>query len=60
MAVTKKIQYQNNMSQIILNERKAHLASYTYFTRDVDQYKNTSLSQLYQPPRTAFSQSTYH
>ena len=23
-----------------------HLASYTFFTRDVDQYKNTSLSQL--------------
>ena len=48
------------MPQIILKERTAHLASYTFFTRDVDQYKNTSLSQLYQPPRTAFSQNTYH
>ena len=42
------------MPQIILKERTAHLASYTFFTRDVDQYKNTSLSQLYQPPRTVF------
>ena len=42
--LTKKIQDQKNMPQIILNERTAHLASYTFFTRDVDQYKNTSLS----------------
>ena len=40
------------MPQIILKERTAHLASYTCFTRDVDQYKNMSLLQLYQPPRT--------
>ena len=58
--LTKKIQDQKNMPQIILKERTAHLASYTFFTRDVDQYKNTSLSQLYQPPRTPFSQNTYH
>ena len=43
------------MPQIILTERKAHLASYTLFTRDVDQYKDMSLSQLYQPPRALFS-----
>ena len=49
-----------NMPQIILKERAAHLGSYTFFKRDVDQYKNTSLSQLYQPPRTASSQNTYH
>ena len=48
------------MTQIILTERTIHLASYTFFTRDVDQYKNTSLSQLYQPPKTSFSQNTYH
>ena len=48
------------MPQIILKERTAHLASYTFFTRDVDQYKNTSLSQLYQPPRTPFSHNIYH
>ena len=48
------------MTQIILTERTTHLASYTFFTRDVDQYKNTSLSQLYQRPRISFSQSTYH
>ena len=35
------------------------LASY-FFTRDIDQYKNKSLSQLYQPPRTPFPQTTYH
>ena len=48
------------MLQIILRERTAHLASYTIFTRDVDQYKNPSLSQLYEPPRTLFSQTMYH
>ena len=48
------------MPQIIFKERTAHLASYTFFTRDVDQYKNMSLSQLYQPPRTTFSQITDH
>ena len=48
------------MPQIILKEKTAHLASYTFFTRDVDQYKNMSLSQLYQPPRTPFPQNTYH
>ena len=35
-------------------------ASYTFFARDVDQCKNTSLSQLHQPPRTPFSQNSYH
>ena len=48
------------MPQIILKERTANVLSYTFFTRDVDQYQNTSLSQLYQPPRTAFSKDTYH
>ena len=48
------------MPQIILQERTANVFSYTFFTRDVDQYSNTSHSQLYQPPRTAFSQGTYH
>ena len=48
------------MPQIILRERTAYLGSYTFFTRNVDQYWNMSLSQLYQPPRTAFSKNTYH
>ena len=48
------------MPQIILRERTANEVSYTFFKRDVDQYSNTSLSQLYQPPRTTFSQGTYH
>ena len=43
-----------NMPEIILKERTAHLASYTLFTRNVDQHKNTSLSQLYQPPKHFF------
>ena len=47
------------MPQIILKERTANEVSYTFFKRDVGQYKNTSLSQLYQPPRTTFSQGTY-
>ena len=48
------------MPQIIFKERTANVVSYTFFTRGVDQYQNTSLSQPYQPPRTAFSQDTYH
>ena len=48
------------MPQIILKEKRAHLGSYHFFTRDFDQYKNMSLSQLYQPPPTAFSQNTYY
>ena len=32
------------MPQIILQERTANLARYTFFTRDVAQYKNMSLS----------------
>ena len=48
------------MPQIILKERTANEVSYTFFKRDVDQYSNTSLSQLYQPARTTFSQGTYH
>ena len=48
------------MNQVILKERTAHLASYTFFTKDVNQYQNTSTSQFYQPPRTPFSQNTYH
>ena len=47
------------MPQIILKERTAHLASYTFFTNDVNQYKNTPLLQLYQPPRAPLSQNTY-
>ena len=31
------------MPRIILKERTAHLASYTFFTIDVGQYKNTSV-----------------
>ena len=30
------------MPQVILKKRTADLATYTFFTRDVDQYKNTS------------------
>ena len=58
--LTENIQKQKNMPQIILKERTTHLASYTFLTRDDDQYKNTSISQLYQPPRIPFSQNTYH
>ena len=47
------------MPQIILKEGTANEVSYTFFKRDVGQYKNMSLSQLYQPPRTTFSQGTY-
>ena len=46
------------MPQIILKERTANIVSYTFVTRDVYQNQSTSLSQLYQSPRTAFSQDT--
>ena len=48
------------MPQIILKERTTHLASHTFFARDVGQFKQMSLSLLYQPPRAPFSQDTYH
>ena len=48
------------MPHIIFKDRTANEVSYTFFKRDVDQYSNTSLSQLYQPPRKTFSQGTYH
>ena len=44
--LTQKIEDQKNMPQIILEGRTAYLANYTFFTRDVDHYKNKSLSQL--------------
>ena len=47
------------MPQIILTKRTALLASYTFLTRNVDQYKNTPLSHLYQPQRTPFSLNAY-
>ena len=47
------------MPQIGLKERTAHLGSYTFLQEMLVNIK-TSLSQLYQPPRTAFSQNTYH
>ena len=42
----------------LVQEKTAVLPSYTFFTRDVDQYKNASLSQFYQPPKTPFSLNT--
>ena len=47
------------MSQIILKERTANVVSHTFLQKMLINI-NTSLSQLYQPPRTAFSQDTYH
>ena len=44
MSLIKKTQDQKYMSQIILKGRTAHLASYAFFTSDVNQYKNMSLS----------------
>ena len=47
------------MPQIILkestSERTVHLGSYTFFTRDVKKHVTTR-----QPPKTTFSQNTYH
>ena len=38
------------MTQVILKERAAHLASYIFFTRNIDQCKKTSFSQLRHAP----------
>ena len=48
------------MPQIVLKERTAHLARDTFFTRDADEYKNTSFPLLHQPHRTIFSQNPYN
>ena len=45
------------MSQIILKERTANVVSHTFLQKMLINI-NTSLSQLYQPPRTAFSKDT--
>ena len=50
------IKYVSNYSK----ERTAHVARFTFFTKDVDQFKIISLSQLHQPPKTPFSQKSYH
>ena len=57
MFLTKKIQDQEKMPQIILKRLTAHLVSYT--SRDVNHYKKTSISQPYQPPRTPYLQNSY-
>ena len=38
-----------HLQGIILNGITAHLVSSCHFTRDFDQFKSTSISQLYQP-----------
>ena len=48
------------MPQIILKERTAHIVRYTFYTRDVNQYKNTPLSQFHQPPSAPFSEDACH
>ena len=48
------------MPQIVLKERIAHLARYTFFTRDADQYKSASFPLLHQPPTTIFSRNPYN
>ena len=45
------------MPQIILKERTAHLAGCTFLQ---DMLINVKTSQVYQPPKTPFSQNTYH
>ena len=47
------------MPQIILRERAAPLASYTFFTRNIDHCQNTLISQRHQPPRSPFSPKSY-
>ena len=50
------------MPQSILKERTAHLARYTFLQEmqiNINFALYTSLSQLYQLPRTPFSQKTY-
>ena len=39
---------------IILKRKAAHLISYDYFTRDVNQYKDTLIPQMYQPLKILF------
>ena len=44
------------MPQIILKKRTAHLASYTFFKRDVDQYKSVILTALSTIRNTFFTE----
>ena len=45
---------QNTSGRLLFSFNQQHF----FFTRGVDKYKNTSLSQLYQPKRTPFSPYT--
>lgn len=55
------LQEQNICHKLFFNKRRmAHLASYNHFTKYENQYKNSSISQLYQSPRTPILQKTYH
>ena len=47
------------MPQIFLRKEQLIYAA-TRFLQEMLINKNTSISQLYQSPRTAFSQNTYH
>ena len=56
----KKIQKQKNMLQIYPQGKNSSLRQLYSFIRNIDQHKNTLISQLYQLPRSPFSQNTYH
>ena len=58
MFLTKKIQNQENMSQIILKVITAPFSQQHFFAKDVEQNKSTSILQVYHPPKTPFPQNT--
>ena len=48
------IQEYKHFSSVFLKGKPAHLEKYNHFKRDVNQDKNTSVSQLYQLPSAPF------
>ena len=48
------------MPQIILKERTVNIASYTFFCQRCFSILKHVTLRPYQPPRTPFSQNTYH
>ena len=57
MFLTKKIQNQENMSQIILNGITVPFSQQHFFAKDVEQNKSISILQVYHPPKTPFLQT---
>lgn len=54
MLLKRDLKEHKHLPNIIYKARTAHLAGCNCFTKNLNQHKNKSISQLSQPPRTLF------